>query len=151
MQGTAHAAGTSTAHQGGPLRNPLGQAPPRSRTRAPLGRASPRSRGSTSLERAPPRSRAHSLSSRFRPLEGTSRPRPGSATLEGAPHACADPRTRAFNALTPAGRCHHAPGARAPMPPHQLPGRSPSPSLWGGTVQRGRCQSRDAVRLLQYG
>jgi hypothetical protein len=31
MQGTAHVAGTPTAHQGGPLRDPLGQAPPRSR------------------------------------------------------------------------------------------------------------------------
>jgi hypothetical protein len=31
------------------------------------------------------------------------------------------------------------------------PGGSPSPSLWRGTVQRGRCQCRDAVRLLQYG
>jgi hypothetical protein len=29
------------------------------------------------------------------------------------------------------------------------PGRSPSPPLGGGTVQRGRCQSRDTVRLLQ--
>jgi hypothetical protein len=30
------------------------------------------------------------------------------------------------------------------------PGGSPFPSLWEGTVQRGRCQSRDAVRLRQY-
>jgi hypothetical protein len=37
MQDTAHAAGTPTAHQGGPLRDPLEQAPPRSRMRAPSG------------------------------------------------------------------------------------------------------------------
>jgi hypothetical protein len=60
-------------------------------------------------------------------LEGTSRPRPGSATLEGAPHTCAGPRTRAFNALTPVRRRHHAPGARAPVPPHQLPREEPIP------------------------
>jgi hypothetical protein len=53
MQDTSHAAGTPTAHQGGPLGDPLEQAPPRSRMRAPLGRAPPRSRGSASLERAP--------------------------------------------------------------------------------------------------
>jgi hypothetical protein len=64
-------------------------------------------------------------------LEGTSRPRPGSATLEGAPHACAGPRTRTFNALTPAGRRHHAPGARAPVPPHQLPREEPIPITVG--------------------
>jgi hypothetical protein len=73
---------------------------------------------------APPRTGAASL-------EGPSRPRPGSATLESAPHACADPRTRAFNALTQAGRCHHAPGARAPVPPHQLPREEPIPITVG--------------------
>jgi hypothetical protein len=59
MQDTAHVAGTPTAHQGGPLEDPLEQAPPRSRMRAPLGRAPPCSKGCASLERAPPRSRVH--------------------------------------------------------------------------------------------
>jgi hypothetical protein len=78
-------------------------------------------------------------------LEGSLRPRTGSASLEGAPHARACSRTRAFNALTSAGRCHHAPGARAPVPPHQLPRRDPIPATVEGTVRRGRCQSRDAA------
>jgi hypothetical protein len=118
MQDTAHAAGTPTDHQGGHLRDPLEQAPPRSRTR-PLGRGSAPFEG----QHFP---RAGSAS-----LEGTSRPRPGSATLEGAPHACAGPRTRAFNALTQAGWRHHAPGARAPVPPHQLPREEPIPTTMG--------------------
>jgi hypothetical protein len=78
-------------------------------------------------------------------LEGPLRPRTGSASLEGAPHVHACSRTRAFNALTTAGRRHHAPGARAPVPPHQLPRREPIPATVGGTVRRGRCQSRDAA------
>jgi hypothetical protein len=78
-------------------------------------------------------------------LEGPLRPRTGSALLEGAPHARAYSRTRAFNALTTAGRRHHAPGARAPVLPHQLPRREPIPATVGGTVRRGRCQSRDAA------
>jgi hypothetical protein len=63
MQDTAHAAGTSTARQGGPLEDPLEQASPRSRMRASLERAPSRSRGCASLERAPPHSRARSPSS----------------------------------------------------------------------------------------
>jgi hypothetical protein len=131
MQDTAHATGTPTAHQGGPLRDPLERAPPRSRTRAPSGGLRP-VRGaalpSSGLHPArgltPPRAGSASL-------EGTSRPRPGSTTLEGAPHACAGPRTRAFNALTQAGRRHHAPEARAPVPPHQLPREEPIPTIVG--------------------
>jgi hypothetical protein len=127
MQDTAHAAEAPTAHQGGPLEDPLEQASPRSRMRASLGRAPPRSRGCAYLEQAPPR------------------PRTGSASLKGASHARACSRTRAFNALTTAGRRHHAPGARAPVPPHQLPRREPIPATVGGIVRRGRCQSRDAA------
>jgi hypothetical protein len=78
-------------------------------------------------------------------LEGPLRPRTGSASLEGAPHACSRSRTRAFNALTTTGQHHHAPGARAPVPPHQLPRRDPIPTTVGGTMRRGRCQSRDAA------
>jgi hypothetical protein len=35
--------------------------------------------------------------------------------------------------------------------PHQLPRREPIPITVGGTVRQDRCQSRDAVHLLQYG
>jgi hypothetical protein len=60
-------------------------------------------------------------------LEGPRRPRAGSASLEGAPHAHDRSRTRvrAFNALTTAGRRHHAPGTHAPVLLHQLPRREP--------------------------
>jgi hypothetical protein len=91
-------------------------------------------------------------------LEGSLPPRTGSASLEGslplergpprsrAPlHACACSRARAFNALTTVGRRHHAPGARVPVPPHQLPRRDPIAATVGRTVRRGRCQSRDAA------
>jgi hypothetical protein len=77
-------------------------------------------------------------------LEDPLRPRAGSASLEGTPHAHASSRTRAFKVLTSAGWRHHAPGARAPVPPHQLPRREPIPATVGSTVRRGRCQSRDA-------
>jgi hypothetical protein len=65
-------------------------------------------------------------------LEGPPRPRTGSASLEGAPHARACSRAQALNALTSAGQRHHAPGARAPVPPHQLPRREPIPIIVGG-------------------
>jgi hypothetical protein len=91
--------------------------------------------GPLHLERGPPRSRARS------PLER------GPPRSRAPPHACACAcsRARAFNALTTAGRRHHAPGARVPVPPHQLPRRDPIPATVGGTVRRGRCQSRDAA------
>jgi hypothetical protein len=133
MQNMAHATEVPTAHQGGPLEDPLKQASPRSRMRASLGRAPPRSRGCAYLE-------AGSAS-----LKGLLRPRTGTASLEGAPHARAYYRARAFNALTTAGQRHHAPGARAPVPPHQLPRRELIPATVGGTVRRGRCQSRVAA------
>jgi hypothetical protein len=66
-------------------------------------------------------------------FERPRRPRAGSASLEGAPHAHACSRTwvRAFNALTMAGRRHHAPGTRAPVLSHQLPRREPIPAtVW---------------------
>jgi hypothetical protein len=119
---------------------------PRGPPRRPTQR-SPRA-GSASLEdaRLP---RAGSA-----PLEGALLPRAGSASLEGAPHAHAHSRARvrAFNALTTAGRRHHALGTHAPTLLHQLPRGNPSPPLWG-TVRHGRCQPRDAapptpVRLM---
>jgi hypothetical protein len=88
----AHATVALTAHQGGPLKDPLEQAPPHSREYA-------------YLEQAPPRSRVR-------------------AGLEQA-------RVRAFNALTTAGRRHHAPGTRAPILLNQLPRREPIPATVG--------------------
>jgi hypothetical protein len=132
MQGTAHAAEAPTAHQGSPLEDPLEQASPRSRMRASLGRAPSRSRGYSYLEQAPPRSGVRSSLERGPPRSRAFRKR-----------ACSC--TRAFNALTMAGRRHHAPGARAPVLLHQLPRREPIPATVGGTVRRGRCQSRDAA------
>jgi hypothetical protein len=132
MQDMAHATKAPAAHQGGPLEDPLKQAPPRSRACAPLGRAPPRSRGRAYLEQAPPRSRVRSALEQGPPRSRALRTR-----------ACS--RTRAFNALTSAGRHHHAPGARAPVPPHQLPKGEPIPTTVGGTVRHGRCQSRDAA------
>jgi hypothetical protein len=132
MQGTANATEAPTTHQGGPLEDPLEQASPHSRVHASLGRTPSRSRGCACLEQAPPRSRVHSALERGLPPSRALRAR-----------ACS--RTRAFNALTAAGRRHHAAGAHAPVPPHQLPRRKPIPATVGGTVRRGRCQSRDAA------
>jgi hypothetical protein len=54
----AHATVALAAHQGGPLKDPLEQALPRSREHTSLGWAPPRSRECAALEQAPPRSRA---------------------------------------------------------------------------------------------
>jgi hypothetical protein len=72
MQDMAHAAETPTAHQDGPLEDPLEQASPRSRMCASLGRAPPRSRGCAYLERTPPRSRVRSALERVRLARGRS-------------------------------------------------------------------------------
>jgi hypothetical protein len=152
MQDTAHTAGTPTAHQGGLLRDPLKQAPPRSKTRAPAGGAPPRSRGHTSLERAPPRSRAHSPSSGFRLARGYAPPSAGVRHARGRPSHVRRPPVHGH--LTPWHRRGGAimrPGLAPRCRRTNSPGRSPSPPLWGGTVQSGRCQSRDTARLLQYG
>jgi hypothetical protein len=73
----AHATVALMAHQSGPLKDLLEQAPSRSRAHASLGRAPPRSRGCAYLEQAPPRSRVR-------------------AALEQAP-----PRSRALRTRTP--------------------------------------------------
>jgi hypothetical protein len=65
--GTAHAAVAPVAHQGGPLKGPLEQAPPRSRMHAYLKRALPRSRVHAYLEWAPPRSRVRTYLERAPP------------------------------------------------------------------------------------
>jgi hypothetical protein len=133
MQGTAHAAEAPN----GPPRRPTRRSP-RASFASLEGARLPRA-GSAPFEgvRSP---RAGSAS-----LEGPLRPRTGSASLEGAPHVHTCSRTRAFNALTTAGRRHHAPRARALVLPHQLPRREPIPATVGGTVRRSRCQSRDAA------
>jgi hypothetical protein len=131
MQDTAHAAGTPTKHQGGPLEDPLEQASPRSRVRASLGRALSRLRGCASLERAPPLSRARSPSSRLRLARGSVPPSIGVRLARGRPSCVRRPPYAGIYALTPAGRRHHAPGARAPVPPHQLPRKEPIPITVG--------------------
>jgi hypothetical protein len=115
------------------LRLARGCTPPSGGLRPVRGGALPSSRLRLARGPAPPRAGSASL-------EGPPRPRPGPTSLEGAPHACACSRTRAFNALTPARRRHHAPGARAPVPPHQLPRREPIPITVGG----GLCNAAGA-------
>jgi hypothetical protein len=90
-KGMAHTAVDLTVHQGGPLKDPLEQAPPRSRVHASLGRAPPRSRGCASLGRALPRSRWCAYLE-----QGPPRSRVRSA-LERAP-----PRSRALRTRAPA-------------------------------------------------
>jgi hypothetical protein len=53
--------------------------------------------------------------------------------------------------VTPAGRRHHAPGARTPIPPHQLPRRDPIPATVGSTVRRGDASPVTPRRPLRYG
>jgi hypothetical protein len=132
MQGTAHAAKDLNGLPRQPSRRSprAGLAPledaclPRAGSVPFEGVHSPRAgsapiEGSLPLERVPPRSRV-------RPALGRGSPR-SRAPLTRAPA----PRTRAFNALTPVGRRHHAPGARAPVPPHQLPREEPIPITVG--------------------
>jgi hypothetical protein len=150
MQGTAHAAGPRR-----PTKTTLLEAPS-NRLRSldgarPLGRAPPRSRGNSSLERSRPARGLTSPRAGLVSLEGPSRPWLGPATLTGAPHACAGPRTRAFNALTPQDGAIMRPGLAPRCRRTNSPGRSPSPPLWGWTVRYVRCQSRDTARPLQYG
>jgi hypothetical protein len=128
----AHATVALTAHQSSPLKDPLEQAPPRSRAHASLGQAPPRSRGCAYLEQAPPRSRVR-------------------AALEQAP-----PRSRALHTRTSVpvhgllmfGQRRGGAIMRLGLAPRfcctNSLGGNPSPPLWG-TVRCGRCQSRDAA------
>jgi hypothetical protein len=93
-QGMAHATVAPAAHQGGPLKDPLEQAPPRSRPHTSLGWAPPRSRECAYLEQAPPRSRVRTTLERAPPR---SRVR---TTLERAL-----PRSRALRTRTPVPVC----------------------------------------------
>jgi hypothetical protein len=101
----AHATVAVTAHQGGPLKDPLEQAPPRSRAHTSLGWALPRSRECAYLEQAPPRSRAHTSL-------GWALPRSREcAYLEQAP-----PRLRVRAALEQAPPRSRALRTRTPVP-----------------------------------
>jgi hypothetical protein len=119
LQDTAHAAETPTAHQGGPLEDPLEQALPRSRMRASLRRAPPRSRGCAYLEQAPPRSRVRSALERGPPCSRALRTR-APAPVRG--HLMPwQRRGGAIMRLGLAPRCRRT----------NSPGASPSPPLWG--------------------
>jgi hypothetical protein len=132
--GMAHAAVASVAHRGGPLKEPLEQAPPRSRAHTSLKRAPPRSRAHAYLERAPPRSRVHAALEQALPRSRALRTRtPVPIRVYG--HLML--RRRRGGAimrlgLTPRSYCTNSLGG------------NPSPPLWG-TVRRGRCQPRDAA------
>jgi hypothetical protein len=121
-------------HRGGP------RGPPRRPTQR-----SPRA-GSASLEGT------HLPRAGSAPLEGTRLPRAGSALLEDALHAHARSRARvrAFNALTTAGRHHHAPGTHAPVLLHQLP-RGTHPHRCGGLCNVAGVSPVTSRRLLPYG
>jgi hypothetical protein len=74
-RGRAHAAVAPTAHQDGPLKDPLEQALPRSRAHASPERAPPGSRGCAYLKQAPPRSRVCSALKRATPRSRAPRTR----------------------------------------------------------------------------
>jgi hypothetical protein len=98
MQVTNHAGhgprrGTPTAHQDGPLRSPLEQAPPRSTARAPSGG--------------------------LRPVRGATLPSSGPAPLEGSlPLERVSSRSRVRPALGWGPPRSRAPRTRAPAPVH---------------------------------
>jgi hypothetical protein len=70
-------------------------------------------------------------SSRLRPARGSVPPSTGVRLARGRPSRVRWPPYAGFYALTPAGRRHHAPGAHAPVPPHQLPRKEPIPITVG--------------------
>jgi hypothetical protein len=113
----------------------------------------------------PPRAGSASLEGSHLPragsasLEGSLLPRAGSVSFEGSPpprsrllHAHVRSRTqvRTFNALTTAGRCHHAPGTHAPALSHQLP-RGTHPRYCGGLCDTAGVSPVTLRRLLLYG
>jgi hypothetical protein len=87
----------------------------------------------------------------LRLARGYAPPSAGVRHARGCPSRVRRPRTRAFNALTPQDGAIMRPGLAPRCRRTNSQGRSPSPPLWEGTVQRGRCQSRDTVRTPQYG
>jgi hypothetical protein len=90
-------------------------------------------------------------SSGFRLARGYVPPSAGVRHARGYPSRMRRPHTRAFNALTPQDGAIMRPGLAPRCRRTNSPGRSPSPPLWEGTVQCGRCQSRDTARTPRYG
>jgi hypothetical protein len=134
MQDMAHATKAPAAHQAAHSKTPSNRFHLARGCAPPLGGLRPVRGG------APP-------SSEVRLARGSAPPSNGVCLARGhSARARTGSRTRAFNALTSPGRRHHVPGARALVPPHQLPRREPiSITVGGGTVRRGQYQSRDAV------
>jgi hypothetical protein len=120
MQGMAHTTKVPAAYRAAHSKTPS------SRFRLARGCAPPPDGLRSVRGGAPP-------SSEVRLARGSAPLSNGVRLARGHPaHACACPRAQALNALTSAGWRHHAPGARAPVPPHQLPRREPIPITVGG-------------------
>jgi hypothetical protein len=133
MQGMAHTTKVPAAHRAAHSKTPS------SRLRLARGCAPPPEGLRFVRGGAPP-------SSEVRLARGSAPLSNGVRLARGHPaHACACPRAQALNALTSAGRRHHAPGARAPVPPHQLPRRDPIPITVGG----GDCATRPVPAPLR--
>jgi hypothetical protein len=140
MQDMAHDAKAPAAHQAAHSKTPSnklclarGCAPPSDGLRPVRGGAPPSSevlltRGSAPLSNGVRLARGHPARARLPPRAGIKCP-----DIGGTAPSCAR-GTR--------------PGAAAPTPQE---GAHPHHCGGGGTVRCGRCQSRDAVHLLQYG
>jgi hypothetical protein len=126
-QDTAHAAMAPAAHQAAHSKTPS------NRFRLARGCAPPSCGLRPDRGGAPPSSEVHLA-------RGSAPPSNGVRLARGRPARAACSRAQALNALTSAGRRHHAPGARAPVPPHQLPRRKPIPITVGGGG--GDCAAR---------
>jgi hypothetical protein len=113
----------------------------------------------------PPREGSASLEGSHLPragsasLEGSWLPQAGSTSLEGSPpprsrlmhtHVRSRTRVQTFNALTTAGRHHHAPETHAPALLHQLP-RGTHPRYCGGLCDTAGVSPVTLRRLLPYG
>jgi hypothetical protein len=119
MQGMAHTAKAPAAHQAAHSKTPSnryrlarGYAPPSGGLRPDRGGAPPSGEVCLARGSAPPSNGVRLA--RGRPARARLLPRAG------------------IKCLTSAGQCHHAPGARAPVLPHQLPRREPIPITVGG-------------------
>jgi hypothetical protein len=123
---------TPEAHQDGPTRRPLEQAPPRSRGDPLLETDSAPFEGRPFPRAVPPRSRARSPSSESRLARGSAPPSAGARHAHGRAARVRWPRTWAFNALTPQDGAIMRPGLTPRCRRTNSPGRSPSPPLWDG-------------------